>query len=85
MQKFDELWIPDLKPPHNLSGKLSEIAEADLPHKHIGLLSRFTSLPKPIEKKYHFIALLSGVEPQTLPFLQLVMSIYSPFYIPKHG
>lgn len=64
LQKFHELWIPDLKPPHNLSGKLSEIAEADLPHKHIGLLSRFTSLPKPTEKKYHFIALLSGVEPQ---------------------
>jgi hypothetical protein len=64
LQKFDALWIPDLKPPHNLSGKLSEISESDLPHQHIGLLSRFTSLPKPIEKKYHFIALLSGVEPQ---------------------
>lgn len=64
LQKFDELWIPDLKPPHSLSGKLSEIAEADLPYKHIGLLSRFISLPKPTEKKYEFIALLSGVEPQ---------------------
>jgi hypothetical protein len=64
IEKFDELWIPDSLAPNNLSGELSDTSGMTIPVKHIGILSRFTTAAASKEKKYDFIALLSGPEPQ---------------------
>ena len=64
IEKFDELWIPDNLPPNNLSGDLSDTSGITVPVRHIGMLTRFTSATSAKEKKYDFIALLSGPEPQ---------------------
>jgi len=58
---FDECWIPDVESKLNLSGVLSHhIALPNL--RYIGILSRMKSLKQ--EKKYDWIAVLSGPEPQ---------------------
>jgi len=64
IEKFDELWIPDIPLPNNFSGNLSDEKKISIPVHHIGVQSRFTKQAKPAEKTYDFIALLSGPEPQ---------------------
>ena len=64
IEKFDELWIPDSESDDNLSGDLSSHHHISIPVKHLGYLSRFTSSVNSLDKKYDFIALLSGPEPQ---------------------
>ena len=64
IERFDELWIPDVTTTPNLSGTLSEATRINIPAQHIGVLSRFSSTSLESEKKYDFIALLSGPEPQ---------------------
>jgi len=58
---FRECWIPDVEGEPNLSGKLSH--DLTMPNLHyIGILSRMQ--PLGVEKKYDWIAVLSGPEPQ---------------------
>ena len=64
IEKFDELWIPDLKFPENLSGGLSDCSGINIPVKYLGLLSRFDKPAKTDQKNFEAIALLSGPEPQ---------------------
>jgi spore coat polysaccharide biosynthesis predicted glycosyltransferase SpsG len=60
---FDELWIPDHEDPANsLSGELSHGKHFHPNVKYIGPLSRLEKTP--IEKKYDYLLLLSGPEPQ---------------------
>lgn len=57
---FDEIWVPDVKPPQNLAGELS-ISESDKV-KYIGHLTR---AQKALEAQlYDVLLLLSGPEPQ---------------------
>lgn len=57
---FDEIWVPDVKPPQNLAGELS-FSDSDKV-KYIGHLTR---AQKVLEAKiYDVLLLLSGPEPQ---------------------
>ncbi len=68
INKFDMLWIPDESSKENLSGILSHNITFDIPHRYIGLQSRFVNF----RKKESFIdsldfsiaVVLSGPEPQ---------------------
>ncbi len=60
LQKFDEVWVPDDPDVMHLSGKLSRPFPKK--GKYIGWLSRFSESRR--EKKYTFLAILSGPEPQ---------------------
>jgi predicted glycosyltransferase len=64
IEKFNELWIPDIQSGDQLSGELSGHDHIKIPVRHLGMLSRFEASAKPGEKKYDYIALLSGPEPQ---------------------
>lgn len=64
IEKFDELWIPD-DPKINISGNLSSTKGINIPHKYIGLLSRFEqSKLSNAENNYKVISIISGPEPQ---------------------
>lgn len=60
---FTEVWVPDQEEPNKLAGKLSNPIP-QLPHRYLGALSRFRSLPSPSSFTYDWLALLSGPEPQ---------------------
>jgi len=64
IEKFNELWIPDIDSADNLSGELSGHDHISIPVRHPGVLSRFEASADVSEKKYDYIALLSGPEPQ---------------------
>lgn len=59
--RFDQLWIPDVEGPVNLSGELAHLYRGKNKH-FVGLLSRFKKLE--IEKLYDLVFMLSGPEPQ---------------------
>lgn len=67
--KFDVCWVPDYKDEDNLAGKLSHTNATKLRLKYIHPLSRFDESNAFVEmptgnKKYDFMVLLSGPEPQ---------------------
>lgn len=57
---FNEVWVPDVAPPKNLAGELSESKKENI--KYIGHLSRAQNLLE--AKTYDVLLLLSGPEPQ---------------------
>lgn len=66
LNRYQEVWIPDFEGEKNLSGIL---AHPTLPCKpkqtYIGLLTRFASIEKVLEKVcYDIVIILSGPEPQ---------------------
>lgn len=63
MKKFQQVWIPDMEQESGLSGKLSHGNNIPKHARYIGLLSRFSELPK-AERKYDISFILSGPEPQ---------------------
>lgn len=63
IKKFNACWVPDLNQTNNLSGKLGQSSiHPKLNIKYIGPLSRFNK--NTTVKKYDFMVLLSGPEPQ---------------------
>lgn len=59
--RFDELWVPDIDGPGNISGILAQNFKSK--HKYfIGAISRFEKIS--LEKKYDLCIILSGPEPQ---------------------
>ncbi|MDQ3051784.1 MAG: glycosyltransferase [Bacteroidota bacterium] len=64
IEKFHELWIPDVEGPGNLAGSLTEAPGLTIPKKYIGFLSRFNESIQRAQKKYDYISVLSGPEPQ---------------------
>jgi len=64
IENFDELWIPDLPPPDNIAGELSDPIGITIPYRSIGLLSRFRNKKFHPYKNYDGIAIISGPEPQ---------------------
>jgi len=63
--QFDQIWIPDVAGEHSLAGKLTQLPMS-IPTRHIGWLSRFSTLPteKQPPSGFPIVALLSGPEPQ---------------------
>lgn len=59
---FDEVWVPDFSEEPSLAGKLSR-GWKRRSVRYIGLLSRFSPPPKPVEEK-GILVVLSGPEPQ---------------------
>lgn len=61
---YTECWVPDFEGSFNVAGSLSHpSAMPVVPVKYIGPLCRFESTAE-AEKKYSFLILLSGPEPQ---------------------
>ncbi len=64
INRFTECWIPDLEEAENIAGKLSHpFSMPSIPTKYIGILSRFEKKYEK-EKKYDWMVVLSGPEPQ---------------------
>lgn len=61
LQRFDEIWVPDLPSLPNLSGDLSHPAPLSKVH-YLGLLSRMRHYECP--RRYDIAIVLSGPEPQ---------------------
>ncbi len=84
IRNFNECWIPDLPGENNLAGKLShpDILPG-VPMKYLGILSRCKKIEA--EKKYAFLFMFSGPEPQRTIFenilLKQLKEIRSPIVI----
>lgn len=62
---FDEVWVPDYENKNErLSGDLSDDGGIKIPVTYIGPLSLFKKPAVKTVKKYDYLVLLSGVEPQ---------------------
>lgn len=64
MRGFDAIWIPDNGGTSNLSGSLSHGSTPKTPTTYIGPLTRLRPAPMSSQPNYHWVALLSGPEPQ---------------------
>jgi UDP:flavonoid glycosyltransferase YjiC (YdhE family) len=62
--KFDNIWVPDVKGEHNLSGKLGYPKTLPPNVHYIGLLSHLAKYKTATEKDNYVLVLLSGPEPQ---------------------
>ncbi|HMQ08022.1 MAG TPA: hypothetical protein PKC30_12020 [Saprospiraceae bacterium] len=60
IHKFDECWVPDFPPPHNISGRMIQFSKTTN-IKYMGILSRFQKLER--EKVRELLVILSGPEP----------------------
>jgi uncharacterized protein (TIGR00661 family) len=64
INRYSECWVPDFQGSLNVAGKLSHpLNFPKTPTKFIGILSRFEKKGKR-EKKYDWMVVLSGPEPQ---------------------
>ncbi|MDT0648532.1 glycosyltransferase [Autumnicola edwardsiae] len=75
IKKFDKCWIPDAKGGKNLSGILGHLNKVNEYIKYIGPLSRFEK--KELPKKYDYLILLSGPEPQRTILEELLLKEFS--------
>ncbi|MBQ4548475.1 MAG: hypothetical protein IJA42_04725 [Bacteroidales bacterium] len=73
INKYDELWIPDVEGEPSLSGKLSHPADVKIKTQYIGFLSRFTSEIKDDIKIFEYLVILSGPEPQRTIFEDIII------------
>ena len=60
LKRFNQLWVPDLPPPNNLSMNMSKLIWPNV--YFIGIDSRL--MLKPSKKVYDTLSILSGPEPQ---------------------
>ncbi len=72
---YDECWVPDFDADLNLAGSLSHPAKMPaVPVKYTGPLSRFAPQKK-VEKKYDYLFIISGPEPQRTIFEKKILKI----------
>ncbi len=75
LNKFDEIWIPDVTSNFRLSGNLSETNSFKSKLFNIGLLSRFSnSLITNYQETIDLLIILSGPEPQRTILEKLLLS-----------
>ncbi|HEY6976976.1 MAG TPA: glycosyltransferase [Chitinophagaceae bacterium] len=75
IDRYTECWIPDLKGKLNVAGLLSHpLKTPSVPVKYIGILSRFAR-EEDSEKKYDYLFIMSGPEPQRTIFEKAVLKI----------
>lgn len=87
MEKFDEIWVPDYAKFPGLGGRLSHVNPSALklskPIRFVGPLSRFdenfpVGVPKnSVQRKYRFLAILSGPEPMRSLFEKKIFEALS--------
>lgn len=63
IHQFDECWIPDTA-ERPLSGRLSDPSRLKLSVRFLGMMSRFGNRLEHTDKKYDWLAIISGPEPQ---------------------
>ncbi len=72
INKYSTCWVPDNKAENNLAGDLSHPeCLPKTPVKYLGPLSRFEK--NTVEKKYDYLVLISGPEPQRTIFEELML------------
>lgn len=69
-KRFTEIWIPDLPPPVNITGELTDIDTSPIPKYYLGIISELNS--QPADGRFDSVAILSGPEPQRTHFETLV-------------
>lgn len=69
-ERFDECWIPDLKPIERSFGGVLSHDNIPANAEYIGPLSRFTFLKCDAKSDYNVVILISGPEPQRSIFQQ---------------
>lgn len=75
LNKFDEVWIPDLPGDLGLSGDLSKSSKLTTKYFNIGLLSRFSKPEVPNNSNsIDILIILSGPEPQRTILEKLLLS-----------
>ncbi len=72
-KRYQYVWVPDREIEPRLAGRLSQPIPG-LPHQYLGARSRYADVrPNVVEQQpYHYLALLSGPEPQRSYFEQQV-------------
>lgn len=73
LDKYDYIWIPDIKGSEALAGKLSQTERKNA--VYIGWLSRFRALPN-ITKKYAKAAIISGPEPYNYDYFESIKTMF---------
>lgn len=72
INKYSACWVPDNKTENNLAGDLSHPeCLPKTPVKYLGSLSRFEK--NTVDKKYDYLVLISGPEPQRTIFEDLML------------
>ena len=77
LNKFDEIWIPDMDGSPNLSGSLSKSDHLKKPVKYIGWLSRFEHSIEKTNNSGHVVLIASGPEPQQSILIDTFVRIFS--------
>jgi uncharacterized protein (TIGR00661 family) len=78
INRYTECWVPDFESKVNIAGSLSHPSKMPLvPIKYIGPLSRFELNDDKSEKKYEYLFILSGPEPQRTIFEKKILNIIS--------
>lgn len=73
INRYTECWVPDVESKVNVAGLLSHPPlRPSIPVRYIGLLSRF-ELKKDEEKKYDYLFIISGPEPQRTVFEKKIL------------
>lgn len=72
MRQFEEVWIPDYPPPHQLAPRLSTPPQ-NIPAHYIGTLTDQRPFPGKQKNMYRATAILSGPEPQRTRLESLVL------------
>ena len=62
IRRFDECWVPDIAPPHNICGPMSQWKNADIALRYIGFPSDLTVQKRTSE--YDHAAIIAGAEPE---------------------
>lgn len=80
---FQSVWVPDRETEPRLAGRLSRPIPG-LPHQYIGPRSRYAgiSLDTTNQTSYHYLALLSGPEPQRSYLEQQIRAELSKLHQP---
>ncbi len=64
LDRFQQVWVPDLPDDINLGGKLSHTDHMPGSYRYFGLLSQFADMQPVNNGDQHLLVLLSGPEPQ---------------------
>ena len=64
LERFGNIWVPDVEGPQNLGGALSHTRPRPHNTSYLGLLSQFDEEELPPAAGQHLLVLLSGPEPQ---------------------
>jgi hypothetical protein len=75
LDRFSEVWIPDVPGPDSLAGEMTENGFLTTRKRHIGRLSRLQPMPN-VVKDIRVLALISGPEPQRTAMEKLALSYF---------